>query len=143
MQQLPRPFINYGYNIFIIIFFFLYRQEKKLVFLYKFDQVLPQLCLTTTVVVFYHALCLPLPLNTLPSSCVKSLFSKISPHKSLFILSQSFLVLSQFRRKKTFSAVGFGHDNIPFLSTQHNTCMENRIVNKIIQESQVGVSTPC
>lgn len=26
----------------------------------------------------------------------------------------------ELRKKNTFSAVGFGHESIPFLSTQHN-----------------------
>ena len=45
-----------------------------------------------------------------PSSCDMEL------HDVSFSLSLPVL----FRRKKTFSAVGFGHERIPFLSTQQN-----------------------
>ena len=37
--------------------------------------------------------------------------------------SGGFLVFDE--RKKTFSAVGFGQDKIPFLSTQHSDCNTN------------------
>lgn len=31
----------------------------------------------------------------------------------------------ELRRKKTFSAVGFGHDRMPFLSMQQRACEES------------------
>jgi len=38
----------------------------------------------------------------------------------LYLVEQE--ALDELRKKKTFSAVGFGHDRIPFLSTQHSAC---------------------
>lgn len=35
-------------------------------------------------------------------------------------------VLLALRKKNTFSAVGLGHERIPFLSTQHNACEKKK-----------------
>ena len=37
----------------------------------------------------------------------------------------------ELRRKKTFSAVGFGHDKIPFLSTQHSAVTEANVCSRL------------
>lgn len=53
-------------------------------------------------------------------SCSSWLASPESSH--VWVLSSDIdLLLGDFK-KKTFSAVGFGHDSIPFLSTQQSAC---------------------
>lgn len=49
----------------------------------------------------------------------------------LFKLSTELDLCAEFLRKKTFSAVGFGQDKIPFLSTQQRACHEKNIFKKL------------